>query len=104
MRAGDLPVVTGAELDAISRKVARLREPEQFYLPAEFAQALHQPWTPANTWLVLDPLLKAEQAGRKPGTGAASIGRQDPCPCGSGRKWVLREVGAARGLRHRSGD
>ena len=61
--------------------------PEQFYLPAELAQALHQPWTPANTWLVLDPLLKVEQAGRKPGSRAASIGRQDPCTCGSGRKF-----------------
>lgn len=61
--------------------------PEQFYLPAELAKALHQPWTPANTWLVLDPLLKADQAGRKPGASPASIGRQDPCACGSGRKF-----------------
>ena len=60
--------------------------PEQFYLPAELATALNQPWTPANTWIVLDPLLKADQAGRKADAGAASIGRQDPCPCGSGRK------------------
>lgn len=60
--------------------------PEQFYLPAELATALHRPWTPANTWHVLDPLLKADQAGREPGARAASIGRQDPCTCGSGRK------------------
>ena len=61
--------------------------PEQFYLSGELAQALHEPWTPANTWIVLDPLLKAEQAGRRSATGTASIGRQDPCPCGSGRKF-----------------
>jgi hypothetical protein len=61
--------------------------PEQFYLPGELAEALHEPWTPANTWMVLDPLLKTEQAGRKRSAGTASIGRQDPCPCGSGRKW-----------------
>jgi SEC-C motif len=61
--------------------------PEQFYLPAELAQELHQPWTPTNTWLVLDPLRKVEQAGHKPGGRAGSIGRQDPCPCGSGRKF-----------------
>lgn len=61
--------------------------PEQFYLPGELAKALHQPWTPADTWMVLDPLMKTEQAGRKLGAGTASIGRQDPCPCGSGRKW-----------------
>jgi hypothetical protein len=61
--------------------------PEQFYLPSELARALHRPWTPANTWQVLDPLMKIEAAGRKPGAPAGSIGRQDPCPCGSGRKW-----------------
>ena len=60
--------------------------PEQFYLPGELSRALSRPWTPADTWMVLDPLLKMEQAGRKPGAGTASIGRQDPCPCGSGRK------------------
>jgi hypothetical protein len=61
--------------------------PEQFYLPAELAKVLHQPWTPDNTWLVLAPLLKTEAAGRKPGAGAAPISRQGPCPCGSGRKY-----------------
>jgi hypothetical protein len=61
--------------------------PEQFYLPGELPQALHQPWTPENTWMVLDPLLKAQQAGRMRSVATASIGRQAPCPCGSGRKW-----------------
>jgi hypothetical protein len=60
--------------------------PEQFYLPGELAKALHQPWTPESTWRVLDPLLKTEQAARKLHAGVPSIGRQDPCPCGSGRK------------------
>lgn len=61
--------------------------PEQFYLPAELAQVLHQPWTPADTWRVLDPLLKTQAAGRKPDAGPAPISRQGPCPCGSGRKY-----------------
>ena len=61
--------------------------PEQFYLPVELAQVLHQPWTPADTWMVLDPLLKTEAAGRKPAPGAAPISRQGPCPCGSGKKY-----------------
>ncbi|WP_437960348.1 SEC-C metal-binding domain-containing protein [Sorangium sp. So ce119] len=63
------------------------RTPEQFYLPGELAEALHEPWTPAKTWMVLDPLLKADQAGRRRDASTASIGRQHPCPCGSGRKW-----------------
>jgi SEC-C motif len=61
--------------------------PEQFYLPAELAKVLHQPWTPADTWMVLDPLLKTEAAGRKPGPGPAPIARQGPCACGSGKKY-----------------
>jgi hypothetical protein len=60
--------------------------PEQFYLPGELAKALHAPWTPESTWRVLNPLLKTEQAARKLHAGVPSIGRQDPCPCGSGRK------------------
>lgn len=60
--------------------------PEQFYLLRELAQALHRPWTPDDTWLVLDPLMRVNLAPRKPSTKAAA-GRNDRCPCGSGRKW-----------------
>src|SRR5262249_15788445 len=61
--------------------------PEQCYLPAELAQVLHQPWTPADTWMVLDPRLKTQAAGGKRGAGLASMSGQGPCPCGSGRKY-----------------
>lgn len=61
--------------------------PEQFYLPAAIAREVHEPWTPAHTWLVLDPLLKVKQAARGPRAGPPAVGRQDPCPCGSGRKF-----------------
>jgi len=60
--------------------------PEQFYLPGELAKAPHVPWTPESTWRVLNLLLKTEQAARKLHAGVLSIGWQDPCPCGSGRK------------------
>ena len=59
--------------------------PEQFYLPRDLAQALHRPWTPDDTWLVLDPLMQVHLAPRKPSAKAA-VGRNDPCPCGSGKK------------------
>ncbi len=61
--------------------------PEQFYLPADAAKALHQPWTPADTWTVLNPTLKMSGVGRKPRPGPAPISRQGPCPCGSGKKY-----------------
>jgi hypothetical protein len=60
--------------------------PEQFYLPAEVAQLLRKPWTPEDTWLVLDPMLRLQPSpGRA--TAKQSVGRNDPCSCGSGLKW-----------------
>ena len=76
-------VVMSLSLIAASARGA----PKHFYLPAELAAALQRPLTPANTWLVLDPLLKAQRAGRNADAGAPSIGRQDPGTCGSGRKF-----------------
>jgi hypothetical protein len=61
--------------------------PEQFYLPREIERALYAPWKPALTWKVLEPLMKVERAQRKPDVRKVSCGRNDPCPCGSGRKW-----------------
>jgi hypothetical protein len=60
--------------------------PEQFYLPAEISEAIRKPWTPDDTWLVLEPMLRLQPApGRA--TAKPSVGRNDPCPCGSGLKW-----------------
>jgi hypothetical protein len=70
--------------------------PEQFYLPGELARALHRPWQPEDTWTVLAPMMRAERAGRKPVVAAAKVGRNDPCPCGSGRKWKKCCGAAAR--------
>lgn len=61
--------------------------PEQFYLPREIMRELRRPWEPAFTWQVLDPLMRAERAGRKPDVRQVTIGRNDPCSCGSGKKW-----------------
>jgi SEC-C motif len=60
--------------------------PEQFYLPRELMQALHRRWEPAHTWKVLAPLMQMEKASRRP-VRVVSVGRNEPCPCGSGQKW-----------------
>ena len=79
--------------------------PEQFYLPGELAQALHEPWTPANTWIVLDPLLKS-------GAGGAQVGHRHGVhrAPGSLPLWqraevqeVLREVGVVLALQRLRG-
>ena len=61
--------------------------PEQIYLPAELARALHLPWEPAFTWKLLEPIRTVEQARRQPVVRAAKVGRNEACPCGSGQKW-----------------
>jgi hypothetical protein len=61
--------------------------PEQFYLPSDLAHALRTPWKTEDTWTVLEPMMRAEQAGRKPAVREVAVGRNDPCPCGSDRKW-----------------
>jgi hypothetical protein len=66
---------------------------EQFYLPREIARGVHRPWEPAFTWAMLEPLMKVDAVGRKPVTRAPTPGRNDPCPCGSGRKWKKCCVG-----------
>ena len=60
--------------------------PEQFYLPREAMSAFHEPWRPEHTRLVLEPLMKVERARRAPVARAEKVGRNAPCPCGSGRK------------------
>lgn len=60
--------------------------PEQFYLPGEAARALYLPWEPDFTRQVLEPMARADRAGRKPAVRATTAGRNDPCPCGSGKK------------------
>lgn len=61
--------------------------PEQFYLPSEIARPLRVQWKPDHVWTLLDPLIRTERAGRKPSVRESSVGRNDPCPCGSGQKW-----------------
>ncbi len=61
--------------------------PEQFYLPREIAQALHQPWKPEDVLRALDPQIRADRIQRKPDVRKVTVGRNDPCPCKSGRKW-----------------
>lgn len=61
-------------------------EPDQFYLPRELLRALRKPWEPADTWMVLEPRLKASKAQRRPDVRPPPVGRNDPCPCGSGKK------------------
>jgi hypothetical protein len=61
--------------------------PEQFYFPREFLQIVHTPWEPAHTELLLAPHRKVEQAYNQPIRREKQPSPNDPCPCGSGKKY-----------------
>jgi hypothetical protein len=58
-------------------------EPESLYLPADLLRAIHAPWTPEHTLLVL----RGHQArAAPPAPRPEGPSRSAPCPCGSGKK------------------
>jgi len=67
--------------------VAARGGPEQFYLPRALLAAVREPWKPEDTQRLLEPIRMAERAGRKPAERKVAAGRNDPCPCGSGKKY-----------------
>jgi hypothetical protein len=59
---------------------------EDFYFPRDVVRAWFGPWSPEETILRLQRFEKAEPR-RQPTRIGARPGRNDPCPCGSGKKW-----------------
>lgn len=82
-------ITTGKKLGVSLMLIAATArgEPEQLYLPRELLRALRRPWEPADTRMVLEPRMKASKAQRRPDVRPPPVGRNDPCPCGSGKKW-----------------
>lgn len=72
--------------------------PEQFYFPKEALQSIHMPWKPEFTRHVLEPIRHAEHATRPQVPVRSTPGPNEPCSCGSGRKYKKccgRPAGAA---------
>lgn len=61
--------------------------PEQFYFERDLLEAFYTPWEPACTELLLGAHRKVERAYNKPATRAPRPGPNQPCTCGSGRKY-----------------
>jgi len=61
--------------------------PEQFYLPREFARLTHSAWQPEYAQMLLDPVRSVEMHRRTPVVHERVAGPNEPCPCGSGRKY-----------------
>ncbi len=72
-------------LAAIRRLEARASA-EEFYLPRDFVRAWHGRYEPQET---LDRVLRWSKAEphKEPARADKAPGRNDPCTCGSGKKW-----------------
>jgi hypothetical protein len=70
--------------------------PEQFYLPAELAKQWYRCWEPAFTLHLLEPLRQIEARERKPAVRKQVPGPNQPCSCGSARKYKKCCGGPAR--------
>ncbi len=63
------------------------RAPELLYLPREFHQAWRPRWEPALTETLLGRLDEVDRTTHPPATRAARPRPNEPCGCGSGRKY-----------------
>jgi len=81
----DVQDIDGMTFTTCGTVVAARASAEDFYLPREHVRAWLGAWDPAET---IARLQRAVDKRPKPQT-ARSItpGRNDPCPCGSGKKW-----------------
>lgn len=61
--------------------------PEQFYFDKDLVDVLYTPWEPTRTELLLAPHRKVEQAYNQPIRREKRPGANDPCSCGSGKKY-----------------
>jgi hypothetical protein len=64
--------------------VAQLASPEELYYPREMARALTFEWKPE---LIEQVYVRQHGVRREPVRQAARVGRNDPCTCGSGKKF-----------------
>jgi SEC-C motif len=61
-------------------------QPEDLYWPSEYLEAIRQKWNPEQAANVLRDTQAANPAA-EPARVQAAPGRNDPCPCGSGKKY-----------------
>jgi hypothetical protein len=60
---------------------------EELYLPADFWASNKLTWTPEVSLDLLDGQTPYSDQGNRPVRAAEKVGRNEPCPCGSGKKY-----------------
>ncbi|HEX8792070.1 MAG TPA: SEC-C metal-binding domain-containing protein [Polyangiaceae bacterium] len=66
--------------------IAARASAEDFYLPRDVVRAWLGPWSPEETLLRIQRIPRATRK-QQPVRAEKAPGRNDPCPCGSGKKW-----------------
>ncbi len=61
--------------------------PERFYFPYDVARRGRMAWKPEYSLRLLEPMRQAERRDRAPAKRADVPGPNQPCPCGSGKKY-----------------
>jgi len=66
--------------------------PEDLYLPRDYIRTFRSRWRPEDTYLLLEPFIKAEERARQLALAEKiekknEPTRNGPCPCGSGKKY-----------------
>lgn len=72
--------------DDAQRGLASELAPESFYLPRAAQQELQQQWEPDQTWMMLDPIVRAAGVRQPARREQPKLGRNALCVCGSGQK------------------
>jgi hypothetical protein len=62
-------------------------EPEQFYMPKRWLDIMYTPWQPSYTERILEPMKLGDRASRRTVARDPVPGPNQPCLCGSGRKY-----------------
>jgi hypothetical protein len=76
----------GVQLFMLALPSIARADAEDFYYPAQFLHALG-PWEPEPYGEMLVDMYKARSGERKPVVRQPTPGRNDPCSCGSGKKY-----------------
>jgi hypothetical protein len=82
----DVQTVDGINLTTCALPLAARASAEDFYLPREYVSAWYRVWEPGET---IERLKRSSSRQPKPVPVVRTVspGRNDPCPCGSGKKW-----------------
>jgi hypothetical protein len=78
------PTVRG--LMFVALPLAARASAEDFFFPRDVVRAWHGAWAPQETHERLTRITKSTPK-QEPRRAAPATGRNEPCPCGSGKKW-----------------